>query len=68
MDDFVSIVNEEKQVDGMLGTWLSAIAYSTMRGIILQETQNTLLKGIIIPVVDPKRLLTEENESSKQQA
>lgn len=40
-----------------LGVTLMSISYSTMRGIILQETKSTLLGSVILPIIDPKKLL-----------
>ncbi|NJN25198.1 MAG: hypothetical protein HC819_04065 [Cyclobacteriaceae bacterium] len=56
-DSFVINEDEKKLIDGALGATLSGIAYSTFRGIILQETQNTAIGGVIIPVVDPSKML-----------
>lgn len=41
-----------------LGGTLMAIVYSTSRGIILTRTQGTILDGIILPVIDPMKLLS----------
>jgi hypothetical protein len=57
------IVNDKevttRQVDGILGSTLIGIAYSTARGIILERTQGTLFQpgGVILPVIDPGDLL-----------
>lgn len=66
IDHFESYLQKEDgqdKIDLNLGASLMAIAYSTARGIILEKTQNTFFKGILIPVIDPKKfLLTEERE------
>lgn len=41
----------------MLGGTLVSIVYSTARGIIISRTQGTLLEGVILPVIDPIKLL-----------
>jgi hypothetical protein len=45
-----------------LGRTLASIGYSTARGIIHVRTQGTVLNGIILPVVDPIRLLQAVGE------
>lgn len=53
----------EPKVDKfMLGTLLG-IAYSTIRGIVYTRTQGTALKGVLLPVVDPKRFIKTEEET-----
>lgn len=42
---------------------MMAIAYSTSRGIILERTQNTFFKGVILPVVDSTKFLLEEEKA-----
>jgi len=43
-----------------LAATLLGIAYSTSRGIIVEKTQNTFLGGIILPCIDPYKVLMEE--------
>lgn len=47
-------------IDGMLGSTLVSIAYSTVRGIIFTRTQGTSLGSVILPVIDPKKLMNAE--------
>lgn len=44
-------------IDGGLGSTLVSIAYSTIRGIIFTRTQGTSLGSVILPVIDPKKLM-----------
>lgn len=44
-------------IDGGLGSTLVSIAYSTVRGIIFTRTQGTSLGSVILPVIDPKKLM-----------
>jgi hypothetical protein len=44
-------------IDGILGSTLISIAYSTVRGIIFTRTQGTSLGLVILPVIDPKILM-----------
>lgn len=61
MDDFIS---NDKVIHPQLVTTLLSIAYSTLRGIILERTSSTFLGAVILPVVSPLKLLKDENESS----
>lgn len=45
------------KVSGELGSTIMGIIYSTARGIILEKTQNSYLRGIILPVINPADLL-----------
>lgn len=45
------------KVSGELGATIMGIIYSTARGIILEKTQNSYLRGIILPVINPADLL-----------
>jgi hypothetical protein len=49
--------------DASLGTTLISISYSTARGIILQQTQGSIisLSGVILPVINPTDLLNTTN-------
>jgi hypothetical protein len=61
LDDFVEVVDGAKPiVDRLMMGTLIGIAYSTVRGIIYTRTQGTALKGAILPVIDPKKFITEE--------
>lgn len=66
LEDFVDTPEDSKPVVDrlMLGT-LIGIAYSTIRGIIYTRTQGTALKGVILPVVDPKKFIPEEKPTSE---
>lgn len=46
-------------MDGDLGNALSAITYSTVRGILLTRFQGTLLENFILPVISPDKLLKQ---------
>ncbi len=61
-DYTVKIDKNKKEVllHSILGNVLSSIAYSTARGIILQETQNTIIGGVILPVINPNVLISHE--------
>ena len=45
------------KIDGGLGTTIVSIAYSTIRGIIFTRTQGTSLGFVILPVINPKKLM-----------
>jgi hypothetical protein len=61
--DFVIKDGDQNKIDIQLGSTLLAIAFSTSRGIILEKTQNTYFRGIILPIVDPNSVLLEEQEN-----
>ncbi len=44
-------------VDANLANAISAISYSTSRGILLTRMQGTAFQQFILPVIDPSRLL-----------
>ena len=48
--------NDAYQIDGLMGSTILSIAYSTVRGIIYSRTQGTSLGTVILPVIDPKAL------------
>lgn len=45
------------KVSGELGTTIMGIVYSTTRGIILEKTQNSFLRGTILPVINPASII-----------
>lgn len=47
----------EPLFSGMLISTLIALSFSTARGIIFERLSNTNLQGIMLPVVDPKKML-----------
>lgn len=62
LDDYISWEEngESFGVDEALAATISGISYSTARGIILDRTQVTEFRGIILPVIDPYSLLTQQ--------
>lgn len=60
------IENGKFHYNASLGTTLMSIAYSTARGIILQQTQGSIisLSGVIMPVINPADLLKASLEST----
>jgi hypothetical protein len=62
--DFVDLNEEDSSavMDNVLGGTLLAIVYSTVRGIIFSRTQGTSLNAVIMPVIDPMKML----ETSEQ--
>ncbi len=58
LDDFMDITeNEPPVMDGILNGTLTGIAFSTVRGIIFSRTQGTSLGTVILPVIDPKKIM-----------
>ncbi|MCW3110576.1 MAG: hypothetical protein JWQ09_5082 [Segetibacter sp.] len=63
LEGYIVKQNEETKeliLQAPLGGTLMAIVYSTSRGIILTRTQGTILDGIILPVIDPMKLFTQQ--------
>jgi len=60
LDDFTS-QNEEgtTSVSGELSMTLAGIAYSTARGVILNTTEQSTIKGILLPVINPVNLFAK---------
>jgi hypothetical protein len=46
-------------VSGELSMTLAGISYSTARGIILNTTEQSTIRGILLPVISPAKLFTE---------
>lgn len=59
LQDFIEIKDDANPplIDGLLVSTLGGIAFSTIRGIIYTRTQGTSLGAVILPVLDPKRLM-----------
>jgi len=49
--------NKLLEIDSYLATAISAISFSTSRGILLTRMQGTAFQNFILPVVDPVKLL-----------
>ena len=62
LDDFTDPVENqpEPKVDRLMLATLVGIAYSTVRGIVYTRTQGPDFKGILLPVIDPKKLIKLE--------
>ncbi len=63
-EDFIDKAEkaEEIKIDPIMGGTLAGIAYSTIRGIIYTRTQGTSLNAVVLPVVDPKKIMGGELE------
>jgi hypothetical protein len=58
MEDVVQFADDAPAVVQYdMAVTLASVSYSTMRGIVLSRTQGTYLNGIILPIVDPAKLL-----------
>lgn len=57
--DFVQDQADGPTIEGALPATLLGMAYSTARGIIFERTRGTFFEGVILPVVDPFKLLVE---------
>ncbi|UII19275.1 hypothetical protein [Fulvivirga ligni] len=68
IDNLSDFVTHEKNGDGfsvssMLGATIAGISYSTARGMILDRTQTTDFNGVLLPVINPQKLLEEDTFS-----
>lgn len=53
--------NASFHMDAAIGVTLLSMAYSTARGIVYERTRGTFLDGVLLPVIDPLKVLTENN-------
>lgn len=71
LSDFLDTKGEDDKksytIDLLLGSTLVSIAYSTIRGIIFNRTQGTSLGSVILPIIDPKKLLIIPSENQPKQ-
>jgi len=65
LKEFIVKEKKKEKIQAILGIALTGIAYSTMRGIILVKSQETILDGIILPVVDPITMVQSEEFATK---
>lgn len=59
LNDFLEIHEDGSapSIDFLMNATLTGIAFSTVRGIIFSRTQGTSLGTVILPVVDPKKIV-----------
>lgn len=60
VEKLVSHLDKDDKLELALAASLMHIAYSTSRGIILEKTQSTYFKGIILPVINSTKILINE--------
>lgn len=60
LEQFIEDENGVKKINGQMAATIMGIVYSTARGIIVERTQATYFNGVILPVIDPKKLLGKE--------
>ena len=68
IEDFIDPKKEgesEEDIDPIFVGTLAGIAYSTLRGILMTRTQGTPLNGVILPVIDPKKVMGLTVEEQK---
>ncbi len=63
MTDFITQENKDVKVADILGATLLGISISTARGILLERTHGTFFDGFMLPVVDPMKLLREQDSN-----
>jgi hypothetical protein len=57
LDEFIESKDGSNVIDAGMGSTLISIIYSTVRGIICTRTQGTSLGLVVLPVIDPKKLM-----------
>jgi hypothetical protein len=57
IEEHVTGTGKALQVNAQLGATIMGIAYSTMRGVVLERTAGTFFQGTILPVLDPRAFL-----------
>lgn len=67
MEEVVRFDEETKgaTLNGELAVTLTSISYSTLRGVVLMRTQGTVLDGVILPIIDPKKLVASINKEQE---
>ena len=66
LEDFViDEKDDHPMIDVNIGTTLLAMSYSTARGIIYERTRGTFFNGVLIPVIDPSKVLLEQQGKSE---
>jgi hypothetical protein len=65
MEECIDKKDENINIDAVMVSHLIAIAYSTSRGIIIERLYNTPYKHTILPIIDPYKLLKEEEQKVK---
>lgn len=56
-EQFIFEKDNKQLIDRKLGGTLSGIVYSTARGILLERTASSFFDGVILPIIDPNKLL-----------
>jgi len=64
LDEYIEEDEKTKTINGTLGGTLMGIVYSTARGIVFDRTQGTHFKGVILPVIDPKELISNKSQKN----
>jgi hypothetical protein len=65
VENFKELTKEENgsyEISSSLVMTLSSLAYSTSRGIVFQETQSTIIRGVLLPVIDPAVLYSPDKK------
>lgn len=60
MKNFIQNDGDSTQISLELGATLIGMSFSTARGIILERTQGTFFNGVILPIIDVTKVLTNE--------
>ena len=62
--EFIPNSKEDNLIDVALPATLLGMAYSTSRGIIFERTRGTFFQGVLLPVIDPFKMLVENERGT----
>ena len=65
IEDFLHKEKRETKIHPILGIALAGTAYSTIRGILYTKFQETILDGVVLPLIDPVELVKAAPFSAK---
>ncbi len=58
--------NKNPVFSGLLISTLLGLSFSTARGIIYERLSNTNMQGIILPIVSPQKMLSQQMEGTDE--
>ncbi len=64
LEEFFEVIDNEPKFSSILGGTIMGILYSTARGIIIERTQSTFFRGVILPVINPSLLIEGISKNS----
>jgi len=62
VDKFLDTKNNKIELPEIMGVTLNSISISTSRGVMFMLLRGTFLHNVILPIVDPKPFMSNENK------